>query len=340
MSTDTIHIALGFDQNYVMPCGITIVSICENTPCDIHFHAIIAEDVSDENKQKIESVVKKYSKKITFYTIEGTQFDQLPANAHISRSTYNRFLIPDLLSSDIKKVLYVDTDIVAVKSLVSLWETELLDNEPAAMAIDARCSGVKEHNAIDIPLSQPYYNAGILLMNLECWRKENISRQCIDKIVEHNYPWMDQDALNVVIGNRVKKLHVRYNLQTPFMVEPESDWEVERSLYFDEIFMGKENPVILHYSQGRKPWQNGCNYSGIWLQCKNISPWKHESLLKDPYAITRSRYELEKAERLDKDKLDLYAPGYLLLFQYSLQKHRWIIWTLNKFFWFVIRIIK
>ena len=42
---NTIHIAFCFDQNYSMPCGVSITSICENTPGPICFHALIAGNV-------------------------------------------------------------------------------------------------------------------------------------------------------------------------------------------------------------------------------------------------------------------------------------------------------
>ena len=45
-----IHIILCTDENYVMPCGITIFSICYNNKCNHLFFHILTEGVSSSKK--------------------------------------------------------------------------------------------------------------------------------------------------------------------------------------------------------------------------------------------------------------------------------------------------
>lgn len=294
---NTIHIAFGFDHKYVMPCGVAIVSICEHTGSYIMFHALVSSDVACEDRKRLEGIVHSYKNAITYYDVDKCQFSHLPEVCHITRSTYNRFLIPKMLSADIKKVLYLDTDLIAVQSLEPLWNIELKPDEPVAMAIDARCSGVRQHNAINLPLSESYYNAGVMLMNLECWRKENISDKCIDSIMNYNWPWLDQDALNVVLRGRIKKLHLKYNLQMAFVRCLEKDWEIERDLYFTEVYVAKDDPVIIHYSEETKPWHDNYTHPEEWLKYKALSPWKDMPLEIKPKPAIFARELLTLLER-------------------------------------------
>lgn len=276
-----LHVALAFDENFAMPCGITIVSICENTPCDIFFHVIIADDVTDKSKNKILDIVKKYHKHIRFYNIDEMLFKNLPETSYITKSTYFRLLLPQIIPIDINKIIYLDSDLVALKSIKSLWEFELEEDTPAAMAIDGNCSNVTFHNFTELPLEQPYYNAGVIVMNLSCWRKENIGIKCISLITEKKYRYMDQDALNVLIGKRIKQLHLKYNLQIEFLLSKETYWKVDRSLYFEQVHEAINAPVIIHYAHpDYKPWYKYTYYNDHWLRFKAKSPWKDYSLCK------------------------------------------------------------
>ena len=181
------HIVLGFDSNYAMPSGVAMYSVCKNTNRKIHFH-IIEESVGNNIKQQFKDMVESFGNDITFYQISDEKFKGLPENAHISKSTYNRFLIPELLSEDINKCLYIDGDLLAVRGLEDLLSIDLDENIAVAAAIDARCSSVIEHNAIDLPLTKPYYNAGVMLYNLNYWRKHHVAEQCLNYIERTHCP--------------------------------------------------------------------------------------------------------------------------------------------------------
>lgn len=47
----------------------------------------------------------------------------MPVILYISRATYYRLLIPQILSEDIHKVLFLDCDIIVRHSLRPLWES-------------------------------------------------------------------------------------------------------------------------------------------------------------------------------------------------------------------------
>ena len=52
----------------------------------------------------------------------------------------------------------------------------------------------------------PYINAGVLLINLKLWRKDNLSFKLTDAIEKNkeNFLLGDQDAINFVCKNKIK----------------------------------------------------------------------------------------------------------------------------------------
>jgi len=332
---EMMHIAFGFDNNYSMPCGVAVTSVCETTPGPICFHALIAEDVTEDTKQKLESVVLSHGNKICFYDVSPSSFSDIPDPTCISKSAYNRLLIPDILPGDVEKVIYLDSDLVILRSLREMWDIQLVEDEPAAMAIDSGCSNVKFHNRIGIPLSQAYYNSGVMLMNLRYWRREQIGRKCIRKAEENNYPLVDQDAINVVIGSKVRNLHLRFNLQIFLLLRPEDEWLIDKSRYFNQVYEAKERPVVIHFVEGLKPWHEGCRHAEEWRAFKAMSPWKDVPLSRF-IAKGKHMLYLDKMKEIDPLETESFIqPLFALVLRFAKRYRRAfalfrkVLWTLS-----------
>src|SRR5207249_2600441 len=59
-----------------------------------------------------------------------------------------------------------------------------------------------------------YFNAGLMLINTNVWREEQIGRRAIQLIGTSEPPlkWLDQDALNMLIRERWRELDERWNV--------------------------------------------------------------------------------------------------------------------------------
>lgn len=336
---DTIHIAFGFDEKYAMPSGVAVLSICKTTPGPICFHLLISEDVTESTKAKIEEMVKSEGNQVVFHQVDSKRLDSLYESMYFSKSMFNRLLIPELLSTEVSKIIYLDCDVVAVKSLRPLWEIELGDDEPAAMAPDSACSNVLFHNTTGIPLTRPYFNSGVVLINIDCWRREGIGQKCMDDIIKHNYRLVDQDALNVVIGARTKVLHLKYNCQMSFFYKKEEAWELEKDKYHEQIHEAMEAPVILHYIGSVKPWQEGCLESERWLSVKAISPWKDVPI--DDKRIIGWYYppvNFTKGTK-EKDILEI-TPAFYSIVECLSNRHPRLFALMRKTLWVIAKSIK
>lgn len=104
----------------------------------------------------------------------------------------------------VEKVLHLDVDTIICDILEPLWNIDLTDKWFAACP---------EYHGVYRPFGFPYYNAGVILLNLEQMRKDNIEPQLVKYLKSTPQPWADQDAWNwAIIGNdKAVSFDVRYN---------------------------------------------------------------------------------------------------------------------------------
>ena len=247
------------DNNYIMPTGVMMYSVCcNNADVDIVFH-IITGDVEAEGKEKLIRTIKPFrNKSIIFYDAK-----ELNTSCFLlcilPISTYYRFFVAQLLPVTIKKVIYLDVDIIVRQSLLPLWNINLGDHPIAAVPDwNIECTDFSER--LDYPKEMGYFNAGILLINLEYWRAHNVLNDFIEYMKLHadNIIYADQDILNYVFKENKMILPVKYNLQTGLI------WNRTKELYDAEEYKKKvqealQDCVIVHFSAG-KPWRTSCRH--------------------------------------------------------------------------------
>lgn len=102
------------------------------------------------------------------------------------------------LFKDYTRILSIDDDTIVMDNISSLWDTDLKGNY---------CAGV-----IDLGIRRPnYFNAGVILMDLEALRKDGITQRMIDLLNREYRMFIDQDALNECCDGKILELPLRYN---------------------------------------------------------------------------------------------------------------------------------
>ena len=98
------------------------------------------------------------------------------------RQLWQVCFISSLLPETVKKAIYLDCDLVVCKDLQSLWETDVKDLA-VAMAPDLwyQDKGTLSRLGID---NGKYLNAGVIVMNLDYWRKNDVRNNLLSFIAE------------------------------------------------------------------------------------------------------------------------------------------------------------
>lgn len=238
---ERIHIVAATNNHYAKHLAVMLTSLFENkkskNPVTIH---IIDSDLSDDHKKRLRASMRRFHPEIRFHTVNPQLFQNAKLQYHLSKETYYRISIPELLDKGIHKALYLDCDMIVKGDITVLWNTDVEHVELGAVQIPGRVTRYKE---LSIPEHMGYFNAGVLLLNLKKWRANRTTDKVLDYIRRNpdKLRFMDQDALNAVLKGKWKKLNPWWNYQ------------VHRHRV--QTF----KPVIIHYTTNRKPW-NGNPY--------------------------------------------------------------------------------
>lgn len=288
-----IHIACNIDKNYVKYCGVTLVSIFENNRDEQVIVHIIASGLSPEDENILQELARKYNNEVYFYApdmelLKGFTIKKF--SKRISLATYYRCILSDLLPKNIDKIIYLDCDIVVLGSLKPFYEMDLSGIGVAAVE-DIGCNESERYEILQYPQEYSYFNAGVMLINLDYWRMHDMAKTCVDYY--NKYPerilFNDQCLLNSVLHKDKKLISLCWNTQDGFYRNPktiDADW---RAKYADIL----KNPIILHYTN-RKPWDYDSQHPlrKEYFKYLALTPWKNDIALKNPINILKRFFRL------------------------------------------------
>lgn len=271
--TETKHIILCGDKNYIKYCGITMTSVLHSNSAEKFTFELFCDDISDADLEKLKKTQRKYNTNINIYIINKDEvnslIDSVNKETHISVATFFRILAFESLDRCIEKALYLDSDLLVRGNINSLYEYKFKANE-LIIAIE----DIDGKNCGDNINVEKYFNAGVMFVNLAKWIKESYTDKCIRDIIKKHYTMMDQDALNVLLVDKVKYIEEKYNFQYSM------DYKNRKNEYND-LIISKKNPAIVHFIGKIKPWDELGRYfpiSNEYLKIKDESEWKDISL--------------------------------------------------------------
>lgn len=174
--------------------------------------------VTVENKKKLKKFFKdKYDRTVIFIELDNLSdyfdfdFDTNGWNPIVLA----RLLLAELLPKKLDKVLYLDGYTIIRGSLKELYNIDMKDKSVAA-SIEPTIDK-KRKNSLNL-LGFPYYNAGVLLVDLVNWRKFETGKKIINYYRIHNGQLFanDQDAINGALKGDIITLSPKYNFYNIF----------------------------------------------------------------------------------------------------------------------------
>lgn len=274
---EIINILCATDDNYVPYCGIMLTSVFDsNKDTPVNAYILIDKELSFASDKKLQKLAKKYNNKIYYCMVDNSFLEKFPIKGmnYWSIATYYRLYATDLLPKSVHRILYLDCDIVVDNPIDYLWKIDM-NNTAVGSVPDIFDYSGHFQNRLRYPKEAGYFNAGVLLINVDYWREHSIGKKCLDylannyEIIEAN----DQDVLNAVLWDKKITLPLRYNYQIQYLKHNFYNALVQ---YKDEIDSTKKSPTIIHYAAPQKPWSTlyyKMPYKQIWRKYKWISPW-------------------------------------------------------------------
>ncbi|KAK6924302.1 Glycosyl transferase, family 8, partial [Dillenia turbinata] len=290
-SEDAVHVAMTLDEQYLRGSLAAIFSILQHSTCpqNIYFHFITANP-------SLQSAISHSFPYLTFQVYPFSDSAAEAVRGLISTSirfaldcplNYARNYLADILPTCVRRVVYLDSDLVLVDDILKLSNTPLGDSVLAAPEYcNANFTSYFTPSFWSNPtLSQTfadrklcYFNTGVMVIDLERWREGHYTT----KIIE----WMELQ----------KRLRI-YELGSlpPFLlmfagrISPVDHRWNQHGLGGDN-FRGlcrdlHPGPVsLLHWSGKGKPWvrldsNHPCPLDALW------APY---DLLKTPFSLESS----------------------------------------------------
>lgn len=287
--SDNIHIAASCDDNYVQHLGVMLHSLLRNVnqPDAVVLHVINA-GINLENLALLTELVEKHGARLNVIHADDSRYKDLPV-FHYGPAVYQRISLPILLNETISKVIYLDSDIVVQGDISELWRMPL-HGQPVGAVENLSPTA---HQDIGLP-RKDYFNSGVLVMNLELWRNEQIANRVLSSIssIIETVRFVDQCGLNLALQGRWKRLPLKWNQQSDiYGVFRKS---LKGCSYSREEFLdAMSSPAIVHYIGKQKPWlKNSFHpFKSLYLKYLAETPWA-DHRPEDDNLLSRMKYRL------------------------------------------------
>lgn len=246
-----ITIVSSSNEAFIPHLATLFLSLLESKSTDTRLNFYVIDDsISLNSKLLLNRTVSQYKARVSYLTVDETEFENVVESERIPKTAYYRISIPNLLKTA-DRAIYLDCDMLALENIQYLWEIDLGTNLLAAVE-DAGF-----HNRLNTMgvscQSDKYFNSGMMVMDLKKWREEKITEQAFQFI--KTYPQLlrfhDQDTLNAILHDRWLELHPSWNAQTYLMLEEKEHPTAIGRLKWQEA---RVNPAIVHFCGSQKPW--------------------------------------------------------------------------------------
>lgn len=294
-----IDIAFCVNDAYVPYITVTIKSIAENNRGrNIHIH-VLTDAIRDISRRRLHEVVEMYDNiSLHIHIVDDSLLRHLKITDNWPIHAWYRILLPDIIPEDVKTVLYLDADTLVTADLSNIFALDMT-GKAVAGALDLQSFFEKTYVRCGYDPCKQYLCSGVLLLNLDYWRKYKLTKQIIDWARQNHelIKCPDQDSINVLCQDAKIVLPLQYGFMHCFC-ENEIFY---RDPYRAELEACIERPAIIHYC-GCPPW--GREYRKHILHHE----WeKYNRMLRHPVRRVYQVKGLLKLKVMIWDLLHLYG---------------------------------
>ncbi len=239
MRDSDYNIVVCTNSSYAKYIPVLFNSISFHTKAGIAFY-VVYSSITEDQKSRIKDNISINPEN----TVEFIEFDTENELRKLEKDkkftpfagsfdAYTRLFLTEILYTrrNVSRVLYLDIDIVANKSLEPIF---------ASLKTEKLLGGVLDSDAEYMSdMKEHYINSGVLLLNLKALHEFGFMQKALDLAAERagELAYFDQDIINMILGGDQKTLYdVSFNTQS------NSPDEIEKGILF-------------HFTGARKPWK-------------------------------------------------------------------------------------
>lgn len=273
-----MRVVFCFDENLVTQVQAAAASLLDARGSDDHFEIhCVCTKAAGIMQEPLEQIIKRRdpASALVMHCMENPYEGAYEVRG-ISAGAYLRLLLQRILP-DVKKIIYLDVDILVRESLSPVWHIDLGGNVLAAVKGPVNLLEKWEWNSsrsywkLLEGARGGYINSGVLLMNLEEIRRRQLGEQW-ERLVKHKFYYQDQDILNITCRGAITYLAPKYNRLAYLEDKDFGQFTAEGIYTREEEREALQSPAIIHYA-GDKPWRRyDTNLGSLWWDYVNAQP--------------------------------------------------------------------
>lgn len=248
-----MNLLFAIDDNVTQQLMTTLYSIKQNSSIE-KYSVYVIQNPKLKKNDEIKSFCQKLGMHYHPVVIDDHEFDDAPTTDRYPKTIYYRLLAYKYLPKNVKRILYLDVDILVINDLKHLYTLDL-KNYWYAAASHTSLDMTDDFNKLRLGNyeAEGYFNSGIMLMDLEAIR-ENVKADDIFGYIKKMGATLllpDQDILNGLYGQNIMKIPDElYNYDArmnPFYyAKSNGEWDIDWVI---------DHTVILHFCGRDKPWR-------------------------------------------------------------------------------------
>ncbi len=209
-----ISVALCADKNIEVGLHVTLYSLLQSSHHFIRIY-FLQEGYLQKDIAKLHRTLEKFkgNYELKIIDFDARIFSEF-RGLHGSKFAYTRIMLADLISEE--RIIYLDSDLVIKKDLGSLFFIDLKGFIIGASGVEKIAWTLDSDFFTSIGLDKEgkYFNSGVLLIDLQAWRQEDITKKCFEfaKKYLNKFRDADQAILNYIFyKNNFYELDTAYN---------------------------------------------------------------------------------------------------------------------------------
>ena len=264
------QILLNCNESGVVPVSIAVYSLLKSADPTRPLTVFLAHNTAFEHIGGCETL-RRVVARFHFANIRFANFDPI-LERHLETLTapamkwplmvwawcFCTELFPDVTGN----LVFIDWDMYVLKDLGELYSLDLKAGGFVTAAVN---ESRREHRPYLVAAGWPdaagyAINTGTQVIDTDAYRREHV----LEKILHWYAKYKDislcveQDAVNAVIGERIRRLHIKYNFTVGWCdrIVKFNFLRKELRVYpTQDVFAAVVDPTILHFIGHKKPWR-------------------------------------------------------------------------------------
>lgn len=233
----TIHVAIACNDAYAFPARVLISCVLRHASAPVRIH-LLSTGLSDKAISGLRAMFRPGGPHdLDIHNNLEISFPLSLHCAHISKDTYLRLLLPEVLA-DIDRVIWLDIDLLVRGDIAPLWNADIGSAVLAGVVEEQMYTNGHPQN-IGMKPGAKYFNAGVLVMNLAKIREQNIAEEWKRLSAKQAFRFLDQDVINISCENKIAELSMFWNFNL---------------YYYRKYKPQKCKAKIIHFTGSEKPW--------------------------------------------------------------------------------------